>query len=110
MVGKHRRLGYCKEKSIQMIKSAMLLMLFSGLTYRVVVHSIMNRSLIPTLLLNKDLLSASPGHRRGHCRQALDHGHCRQALDQTNTLLSYASIELGGSMQCVSNTSERFTV
>jgi hypothetical protein len=76
MVGKHRRLGYCKEKSIQMIKSAVLLILCIGLTYRVAVHSIVNRSLIPALFLYKDLLSASPGHRR--------------VINQTTTLLSYA--------------------
>ena len=79
-----------------MIKSEVLLMLGTGLTYRVAVHSIVNRSLIPTFLLNKDLLSASPGHRR--------------VINQTTTLLSYAWIELGGSVQCVSNTSECFTV
>jgi len=95
MMGKHRRLGYCKEKSIQMIKSlrflvtailaTVLLMLSTGLTYRVAVHSIVNRSLIPTLLLYKDLLSASPGHRH--------------VINQTTTLLYYASIELGESKE-----------
>jgi hypothetical protein len=67
------------------ILATVLLMLSTGLTYRVAVHSIVNRSLIPTLLLYKDLLSASPGHRR--------------VINQTTTLLYYASIELGESKE-----------
>lgn len=66
-----------------MLGAVLLLTLSTELTYRMAVHSIVNRTLIPTLLIYKDLVSARPSHRR-------------PAVSSINqTLLRYAEIELG---------------
>lgn len=68
-----------------MLGAVLFLMLSTELTYRMAVHSIVNRTLIPTFLIYKDLVSARPSHRRPAA------GFINQ------TLLSYAAVEIGDS-------------
>ena len=66
-----------------MLGAVLFLTLNTELTYIMVVHSVVNRTLIPMLHIYKDPVSARPVHRR------LVAGFINQ------TLLSYVVIELG---------------